>query len=153
MRIFLLRHGDAGPYTTPDEARALSKLGQNQISRVVAHRQSELAHTEVCMVSPYVRAQQTADILLTRFPNILRMSADWIVPSANIDFAIESLYKLSQKHASMILVSHNPFITHLLQALCGTQAYNEVMETGSLAAIETDVVARNCADLKWLTDA
>ncbi len=154
MEILLLRHGDAGPYTSPDEARELSRFGTEQIERIIALREAELGDIALSLVSPYVRAQQTANILLSKQRHIERKEASWACPNSSVDYALEQLYQLSQTSwKSVILVSHNPFLSKLALTLCGDQFSGLFMDTGSMVAIDCDVVASGCGTLKWVSHA
>lgn len=61
MKLILVRHGDAGAYTLPDNERNLSELGKAQ-----AHKTAQFLsqfHIDKAISSPYNRARQTAEIL------------------------------------------------------------------------------------------
>lgn len=64
MKLILIRHGDAGAYTHPDSERALSDLGRQQANST---GQWLASHYKIhqCISSPYVRARQTADIVIS----------------------------------------------------------------------------------------
>lgn len=61
MKLILVRHGDAGAYTLPDNERNLSNLGKQQAQQTA----NWLTQFEIGQVisSPYNRAMQTAQIL------------------------------------------------------------------------------------------
>lgn len=72
MKLILVRHGDAGAYTSPDNERNLSELGKLQASKTADFLNQFKIDTVIS--SPYNRARQTAEILthlpLTICPNI-----------------------------------------------------------------------------------
>ena len=51
---------------------------------------------------------------------------------------------------SILLVSHQPLLGSLLAWLCGVEVGRYGMATGSLAAVDTQVIAGGCAHLRWL---
>ncbi|HSC76830.1 MAG TPA: histidine phosphatase family protein, partial [Pseudomonadales bacterium] len=61
MKLFFLRHGQAG-HNRNDDIRELTQQGRDDV-RCVANAQHEaMACVQHVLVSPIVRAQQTADI-------------------------------------------------------------------------------------------
>lgn len=65
MKLILVRHGDAGAYTTPDHERNLSKLGTAQAEQTGEFLKNYLKNTQVDLLisSPYNRAYQTASVI------------------------------------------------------------------------------------------
>lgn len=59
MKIILMRHGDAGAYTTPDRERPLSPLGKQQATATATQLNTQQNRPDFFITSPYKRAQQT----------------------------------------------------------------------------------------------
>ena len=61
MRLWLLRHGEAEPQAASDAARELTAHGRKEVQQAAA----QLAGRPLTAIvaSPYVRAQQTAELV------------------------------------------------------------------------------------------
>lgn len=151
MNLFLLRHGTAEPHSDKDRNRRLTEEGRADLRAILSASQSSLAEVEALYSSPYIRAQQTAEIALGHLDarkNIQTKMSDEITPSGNPHAVIQWLSTLP--HQSVMLVSHQPLIGILLDALGGFEAGRYRMGTSALAYLKCDVVAANLADLQWL---
>lgn len=152
MRIFVLRHGHAEPQRTTDEARNLTALGRSQVELNLRNSLDDLVGIDTIWASPLVRAQQTAAIahnLLKQNSNVPPVQTkELIVPEADIYAAFDALQKLQRR--AVLLVSHQPFVGHFLDVLCGRENGFHSMNTSSLAAIDCDLVAAGLGQLLWL---
>ena len=61
MRLWLLRHGQAEPKARTDAQRNLTDVGRREVEGAAASLQDQ--SLQVILVSPYQRAQQTAEIV------------------------------------------------------------------------------------------
>ncbi|WP_049722002.1 phosphohistidine phosphatase SixA [Gilvimarinus polysaccharolyticus] len=149
MRLFLLRHGRAEPFLANDASRALVASGREDVRNILTRKRDAMSAVTDVWVSPYVRARQSAEIAL----DVLGLSAqcervsDLIVPEARVGHLIDALYESGLE--SVLLVSHQPLASTLLDTLCGSSAAHD-MRTASLAAVELDVVAADMGRLQWL---
>lgn len=156
MKIFVLRHGHAEPEAPADHLRALSSRGREQVAQVSRENIDSLSSVDLVMVSPYLRAQQTAEVALGILPKaVKKVDSDLLVPGANPNNIVNALYDL---HAdsdieTVLLVSHQPFVGTLIDMLCDLEPGRYRMGTASLAAIETDLVAAKLCKLTWLKHA
>jgi phosphohistidine phosphatase len=86
MHIFLLRHGQAEPQKTTDDARELTKKGEADVYKAVLLSLNDLKGLQQIWVSPLVRAQQTANIvakvLREQGINPLLHTTELLVPEA-----------------------------------------------------------------------
>ncbi|SMF64405.1 phosphohistidine phosphatase [Alteromonadaceae bacterium Bs31] len=100
--------------------------------------------------SPLIRAQQSAEVVQAVVPAARKITADWIKPSSMPQTAIDELYKLfSQDVETVMVVSHLPFVAHLIERLCGLEQGFIRMGTGSLVALDLPVIAAGCGTLLW----
>lgn len=118
MKLILVRHGDAGAYTLPDNERNLSELGKAQAYKT-AQFLSQFA-IDQAISSPYNRARQTAEIL-SDLP--LTICSD-ITPDDNAKtglLAIASLIddKVIQKEGAVLVVCHMNIIAKMADLLDG----------------------------------
>ncbi|WP_339898595.1 phosphohistidine phosphatase SixA [uncultured Gilvimarinus sp.] len=149
MRLFILRHGRAEPYQAMDASRALVPTGRDDVRLVVERQRDKMPALTDVWVSPYVRARQSAEIARAalELPESCEHITDLIVPEARIDTLIAELYRSGLE--SVLLVSHQPLVSTLLDTLCGASEAHH-MKTASLAALELDVVAADMGRLLWI---
>jgi phosphohistidine phosphatase len=150
MNIYILRHGQAAPQQTIDEARELTEKGRLDTARVISGRLADLQAVTQIWASPLVRAQQTAHIAARYLPTSNVMTSDLIVPEADPFSVMEWLQSCERINQSILLVSHQPLVGELVNKLCGKPAGFYSMGTSSLAAIYASVVATGMGELMWL---
>ena len=83
MKLFILRHGEAEGFMARDEERQLTDRGRADVARVLEAQQDALSSVQRILVSPYVRAQQTAAIVSEVFPDISVHTTPFLVPESN----------------------------------------------------------------------
>lgn len=119
MKLILVRHGEADPNRTGvDSKRALTALGHRQAQQTA---QFILQHyrPDRLIVSPYVRAQQTAQYLQEAFSSIFDQSLptqvdDHITPD---DAAAPAVNRLAQFNDECIVVVCHMNIVSYMAAL------------------------------------
>lgn len=151
MILYVFRHGEAGPARSSDADRSLTAFGRNQILAKGRAKEAELSSAEVVLHSPLIRAWESADLLKNELQINQSKCVDWLQPSSNPVAAIDSLFLLQSQNCwqSAILVSHLPFVSSFIELLCGLPAGRIAMSTGSVVALETEVIARGCTRLIW----
>lgn len=141
MRIIIMRHGQAVNQAATDALRPLTDKGQHD-ARAVGQwlvrqlQQAEIAsekEPEIVLVSPYVRAQQTAAQVLAVAPQWPREEADWITPDNVPSQVIRQLAARSE--SAIMLVSHQPLVSGLLAMLIGEEAASAIAFTPATAVI------------------
>lgn len=160
MKLILIRHGDAGAYTTPDHERNLSTMGQAQAKQTgefLNHYLAEQLHgacVDLLISSPYNRAHQTAQVIAqvvnyTKPPTICQS----ITPDDDVKQALMALDELIEpKHACIVVVCHMPIIAKLAQLIgARTQAGFELAQASvfDMAVFGVDQgvqVAQFCPD-------
>jgi phosphohistidine phosphatase len=152
MQVFVLRHGHAESQITTDEARNLTDIGRNQIVTATHYSLSELKHIQEIWASPLVRAQQTAeivrDILSAQGVHVSIKTIDLIAPESDPAGLFDSLQATNLD--SVLLASHQPFVSDFINLFCGSARGSHPMNTSSLALIECNVAASSCGELRWL---
>ncbi|PRY66167.1 phosphohistidine phosphatase SixA [Vreelandella songnenensis] len=151
--LLIMRHGEAAP-GFPDSKRALTPRGEQEAAAMghwLAKRteQGELA-MPVVYASPYVRAQQTAE-LIAKALGCPVATLDVITPDD--DPAGVSEWLLNQPDgAPIMLVSHMPLVGELTGLLVEGKAGQGVgFATAAIAELEAEVWAAGCAYLKRFT--
>jgi phosphohistidine phosphatase len=130
--LHLVRHGDAAPAHV-DPERPLTPEGRAAVSRLadwcVAHGVSphEIRHSGI------LRAAQTAEILAARLSPAGGVRAvRGLEPD---DDARSAAQELVHETASVLLVTHLPFVGELARTLCGRPVH---FPTASIASFERD---------------
>lgn len=151
MDLFLLRHGNAESSAPRDSERQLSAEGKSELHSVLAQCREALASVEFVLVSPYVRAQQTYDIVRQYVAHISdqqQQTVDFLKPSGNPQAVID--WTNTVAYRSVLLVTHQPLVGILVDEFCGFEPGFYRMGTASLAMIRAEVVARGLGELLWL---
>nr|WP_298137872.1 phosphohistidine phosphatase SixA [uncultured Pseudomonas sp.] len=149
MRLWLLRHGEAEAHARSDAERALTAHGRHEVRQ--AAQQLMGRPLELILVSPYLRAQQTAAVVkdLLGFTGMLR-TVPWLTPdSAPREVLLElEHYAVSE----LLLVTHQPLVGSLGGWLVhGHRQQPLAMATASLAALEGEMPAFGAMRLLALT--
>ena len=134
MKLWVLRHGEAVPYgSCPDSERELTEHGREEALRSAA----QLIGQPITAIyaSPYLRAQQTAQIVREALgfePEI--RTVEWLTPEVDPDKVTDQLVSVS----NALLVSHNPLVGNLLSYLQHGAGYPpEKVSTAGLAELES----------------
>lgn len=153
MKLLLMRHGEASFNASTDDQRPLTQQGracvsaQSQDKRVVWQEFSKV------LVSPFLRAQQTATILLSNVafkahPPIVETTPA-ITPHGKVNQVQDLL--LNQQEKGLVLVMHEPLISALIGHFCHQDKHmGEPMMPGSMAILEGDIAAAGCLTLTHL---
>ena len=145
MKLWVLRHGQAEANAPSDAQRQLTEIGREEARRMAGRLLNE--PIDVILASPYVRAQQTAE--LVREALGLRraiVTVDWATPDDDALAALDYLAERSEMN--ILLVSHQPLVGQLLSlAVDGHRQRYYPMPTAGLALLETPLPAAGIATL------
>ena len=126
MKVFIMRHGEAEVVASSDEARHLTEYGRKQsISQgqwLKTHLNSTALSVQKAIVSPYVRAQETFELVNSALDNILNDVETWsgITPYGNATLVADYLSVLQEQGVeSVLLVSHLPLVGSIVSELYG----------------------------------
>lgn len=148
MELFILRHGQATPQLTTDEARELTAKGRADVARVIEASASDIGDLLHIWVSPLVRAQQTAEIAGALVGHTQFCTTELLTPEAQPE---ELFQQLQQSECErLLLVSHQPLVGKLVDMLCGSAPGYHPMDTSSIACVKVEVVAPGMGQLLWL---
>ena len=148
MRIFILRHGEAEHNTRPDSNRQLTPRGIMETEAILDRQLEHLKSVKDIWASPYVRAQETASLVQKRLPHLQIQTTDLLVPESNPIRLANALEAANEE--SVILVSHQPLVGVFLDWIAGLEPGCQRLGTSALVMLETDVVAGDCAELRWV---
>lgn len=145
MRLFLMRHGEAEPLGRRDADRALTQTGR----AAVASKQSLLPDVDRLIVSPYLRALQTADILVGEGLNVRhRLVDERVLPDCPLSPIIEEL--ILPDIGDQLIVAHNPLLSSLVAELAGDEGAGVQLSPADVACLEADAWLPGCARLHWV---
>ena len=126
MKIFVMRHGEAEVIASSDEARHLNNYGRKQsISQgqwLKTHLNSTALSVQKVIVSPYIRAQETFELVNLALGNVLNNVEVWngITPYGNATLVADYLSVLQEEGIeSVLLVSHLPLVGSIVSELYG----------------------------------
>ncbi len=162
MILVLLRHGEASFEAASDRLRTLTIDGELD---VCASTTSYLNHRirlsgvdalqPTLLVSPYLRAQQTADLVgKTLTSNELQFysqSGDWLTPETPVEDCIRMLQRLEGDGLNELwLISHNPLLSTLLSQLVDGDNFSQpALRTAEIVELELDWPALGSASIGY----
>jgi phosphohistidine phosphatase len=123
--IWLLRHAEAED-GSPDEARPLTKKGEEQARAAGRALQALGVKFDLCLTSPRVRAEQTAKLACE--PLGVEISVDERLNGGPFDAE-----ELAAGLDEVLLVGHDPDFSMAVHDLTGAQVR---MKKGGLAAVD-----------------
>jgi phosphohistidine phosphatase len=156
MKLYLLRHGDAGEAGDPrykENERPLTEKG--------AQRTKELAHElrlmeisfDFILSSPLARARETAEIVARglKFAGKVELT-EYLAPFGSMDGLVRHLNTLRPLPQNILLVGHEPYLSGFISLLCtGGPGLAITMKKGGLCRLALDLPrCEKCATLEWL---
>jgi phosphohistidine phosphatase len=156
MKLYLLRHGDAGEAGDPrykDNERPLTPKGI-QRTKQLAHVLREMEITiDAILTSPLARARETAEIVVhgLKLEGTARIS-EHLVPSGNMEELVHQVNTIRPVPKSIMLVGHEPYMSGFVSLLCtGGPGLPIVFKKGALCRLDFQVLScGKCAALDWL---
>ncbi len=145
--MFLLRHGEAQLFADSDPQRALTSAGYHQTTEILTQSKVELQAVTKIIASPYVRAQQTAE-LVSEFLELPIETNELLTPEGSVAKVSELIDQYHQEVP--LLVTHQPLVGSFVDWICGLAPGRHMMGTSALACVQADVVAGSCGELQWL---
>ena len=154
MIVTIWRHGQAasGPI---DRMRELTGDGEDDVGfgchqfHDICHARG-LAHPDLVLHSPWVRASQTADIIATAFTHANMKPLPALQPGSTprtVDAALAELQAAAEPAGHVLLVSHQPLVSRLVDHYLGDPGQVPGLSPGALACLELEVAARGCGQL------
>lgn len=153
-RLYILRHGNAQASSLGNDAdRNLTDYGVQQALSTGLKFKQRNENIDQVFVSPYVRAQQTAKHFLDAINYTgVTSTIDKITPSGRpIDVA---LWLSGLQAESVLLITHEPFASQMVDLLSDLPLPQDfMMQTATLAAVEGEILATACCQLRWVLNA
>ena len=156
MKIYLIRHSNAVEPGTPgyedDSLRPLTEKGRDKMKDIASALKELDVKPDLIVSSPYVRAQQTAEILakVLKYKQELTFS-DALVPLGNADNIIG---EINEKYSvdELVLVGHEPCLSVLIGTLtAGNPELAINIKNGGVCCISSDDLhTERKAVLEWV---
>ena len=140
MQIFIRRHGQADMVAPTDALRPLTANGVTEASMIGQWLLKNAATIDAIFISPYLRAQQTADAVLTALGNVAyKETVNFITPEDNPKDVHDYLDAIcsDKQYQKVLLVSHMPLVSYLVAELTSDNAM-PIFQTASVAQIDYD---------------
>ncbi len=132
-----------------DRERCLTPGGLSQVKAAATWLSAHWQPQQI-LVSPYARAQQTAEAFAPHYPNANSQNSEALTPDVSLGRLEEAIAQTDAER--LLLIGHNPLFSHALTWFCGDEL-REVMAPASMALIELPVVAAGVGRLRWLRHA
>jgi len=153
MEIYIIRHGIAVDRGTPgykkDSDRPLTNEGEDKMHQIAKAMLAMELKFDLILSSPYVRAQQTAQIVAAELDEEVTFT-DFLMPDGNL---LELIRELNdEKPQRVLLVGHEPDLSGLVSVLVTGESDAAIeLKKGGLCKLSADRVAfGQCATLNWL---
>jgi len=155
MKVIVMRHGEAEQHNLRDFDRRLTANGVAIVEQMARKHLAKFISVQTIWASPLVRAQQTArivqNILAEEGVDIPLHTTPLLVPEARVIEVYDFLQNLHTD--SVLLVTHQPFVSHFLDNFSGAASGTYDMGTASIAAIEYEVAAAQLGQIAWIKHA
>lgn len=138
MKLWLMRHGQAVQQAPRDALRALTQHGCQEALDSAGQLLGR--PLQAILVSPFVRARQTADRVCQAldYRGTIEIH-DWLTPDSDVRHALDRLAE--RQEDELLLVSHQPLVGALAGLLIhGHRQAPLSMQTGSLAGLEGEMI-------------
>ena len=157
MKLLIVRHADAGDATEfaktgkSDDQRPLSDKGREQMQDAAEGLKELVPSADLLVMSPYVRAVQTAEIVKAAYGTIETETTRTLEPEvAPAEF--EAWLREQPERDVVIAVGHEPHLSTLATYLmCGADDSRMEMKKGGACLLVFDKrVKRGAGTLRWL---
>ena len=157
MNLYLFRHGiamDRGlPGYEDDSQRPLTPKGAARIYRIAQAMEHLGVKLDLVLSSPYVRTQQTAQILASLYKIEDRVHlTENLTPMHPPSALIGEIHETYADALSILVVGHEPYLGALASVLLtGDEKVALTFKKGGLCKFSIDeLIYGRCATLDWL---
>ena len=136
MKLIIMRHGQAEWSALSDAERPLTDQGRAQVKRTAGIIKSRYQVKKV-LASPYLRAQQTAELVAGELGCRVE-TVDDLVPEGNAQAVINNLSETE----TVLLASHMPLVSELTGLVCeGVVNSGPCFHTGAAVVVDCELIA------------
>lgn len=144
-----MRHGEAQLMAASDRERALTLDGQQQTSKVGQWLLQQHANFDLILVSPYLRAQQSWQLLAPLFKEDKQvLTCEELTPDADPSRAVDLLLAYGEYYQAkqVLVLAHMPLLGYMVSDLVmGSEP--PLFATSGIALIEPN---QHLRQLSWL---
>ena len=141
MNLLIMRHGDAVMHGSIDAERPLSARGVKEVETMANWLVSQDLVPDYLVVSPYLRAQQTAKVLTEQIIQPIKIETlDLITPDDSPVVAhnyLDGLFSL-KSYKNVLVISHMPLVSYLTAELTFDNS-TPIYATANIAQIDYNV--------------
>jgi len=138
--LYVVRHGEAEAVQVNDEERQLTELGKQEANKTARWLSTQVSEFDTVVASPYIRAQQTKEIILSQNKATNVITSNQFIPSGIASTAIDELLAYAQSNNKtdqhILCVSHMPLVSYLIGELSG---YTPIMATAAVAKLQINL--------------
>lgn len=154
MIVTIFRHGEAGRAVT-DRQRELTSQGEDDVGfgctrfHEICHRR-DIPHPQLIVHSPWVRTAQTADIIASAFSHAAQRPTPALQPGADlaaVDALLQQLAAAPNEPTHVVLVSHQPLVSELIDHYLGDYGRVPSLPPGGLATLKFELPEPSCGEL------
>lgn len=158
MQVLIIRHApaedreDFAQSRQSDDLRPLTNKGKNKMRQNVKGLQSIVPKIDRIAESPLIRAQQTAGLLASVYPNVVRETLSALAPDGSESKVLAYLQKYANTTGTIALVGHEPDLGELATWLLSGEIDTWMpLKKGSACLLEfLDDVEAGEAELCWM---
>ena len=152
MQVYIMRHGDAAIQAASDAARPLTQKGKDESALMAGWLSNHQPQIEIdkVLVSPYLRAEQTLQIIRDNFKLPTQMQVmEELTPGGHAEFVADHIRDLATLGANAVLVvSHLPLVGYLVSELCPHKE-PPMFTTSTIACINLNMEQLR-SDVEWM---
>ncbi len=153
MLVSIWRHAEAEP-GSPDRERVLTERGHRDLDKGAPGFVAELQRRGLdkpgrILFSPWRRTSQTAQAIAAPLDTPELKPLDALIPGADPIAVDAALQTLTEEAIHIVLVSHQPLVSDVVDHWLGTQGQVPAFAPGAYAVIELPVAAAGCGSLLW----
>jgi phosphohistidine phosphatase len=157
MILIIMRHGEAGDFSSPDHLRQLTPRGKRQcqsVGQMLGEKLPKLLekYTEpsnnanntgldITLVSPFLRTQQSFRAVASGIKSANIVTIDSITPAGNAQQSADLIHGYatdSSAPRSMMVVTHMPLVSLLADKIC-PEFNARIFETADTLIIDYNI--------------
>lgn len=131
-----------------DQSRSLTERGKGQVSELWHQLHDKGVKISRLVASPFLRTQQTAQLIASFYPSISIETSDVLLSESNPQSVLDWLQQQPEQDG-LVLVSHMPLVGILVGQLTEGQGARLPFVPGMVASLDMEVAAVNGARLRW----
>ena len=136
-----MRHGQAESFGNRDQLRKLTPTGYKEAECMGKWFNKTAISLDQIFISPYVRAQQTAQTLLDEINGVVKFdTVDFITPSDDAKKIHDYIdgFCANESIEHLLIVSHMPLVSYLVAELT-IDHQSPIFQTAAIAHIDYDM--------------